>query len=47
MRGFKPKAAVELILRELQVEQGNDQKLVEKMRADAEDFLRRVGRGLI
>jgi len=46
-RGYKPKVAVELVLQEMEVEHGNDPKIMEKTRADAEDFLQRVRRGLI
>jgi len=47
MRGFKPKDAVELILQEIMLENRSDPKAVERARADAEDFLRRVKQGLI
>jgi hypothetical protein len=46
-RGYKPKVAVELVLHEMEFEQGNDTRLIEKARADAEDFLLRVRKGLI
>jgi hypothetical protein len=46
-RGYKPKVAVELVLHEMEFEQGNDTRLIEKARADAEDFLQRVRKGLI
>jgi len=43
-RGYKPKVAVELVLHEMEFEQGNDTSLIEKARADAEDFLLRAAR---
>jgi len=46
-RGYKPKVAVELVLQETEIEHGNDPRIMEKTRADAEDFLQRVRRGLI
>jgi hypothetical protein len=47
MRGYKPKDAVELVLREMVIEHGNDPRIMEKAHADAEGFLLRVRRGLI
>ena len=46
-RGYKPKIAVELALQETEIEHGNNPKMMEKARADAEDFLQRVRKGLI
>jgi hypothetical protein len=46
-RGYTPKVAVELVLQETEVEHGNDATIMEKARADAEDFLLRVRKGLI
>jgi len=46
-RGYKPKVAVELVLQETEIEHGNDPRIMEKTRADAEDFLQRVRRGTI
>jgi hypothetical protein len=46
-RGYKPKDAVELMLQETAFEFRNDPKIMEKARADAEDFLLRVRKGLI
>ncbi len=50
-RGYKPKVAVELVLHEIlhetEIGQGNDPRIMEKARADAEDFLLKVRRGLI
>jgi hypothetical protein len=47
MRGYKPKDAVELLLQQTVIECGNDPRMMEKARADAEDFLLRVRRGVI
>ena len=46
-RGYAPKVAVELVLHEMEFEQGNNSSAMEKARADAEDFLRRTRQGLI
>jgi hypothetical protein len=46
-RGYTPKVAVELALQETEVEHGNDPRIMERARADAEDFLRRARKGLI
>jgi hypothetical protein len=46
-RGYTPKVAVELILQEMEVEHGGHPTIMEKARADAEDFLLRVRKGLI
>jgi hypothetical protein len=48
-RGYKPKVAVELVLHEILHESGhgNDPRIMERARADAEEFLLRVRRGLI
>jgi hypothetical protein len=46
-RGYTPKVAVELVLQETEVEHGNDPRIMERVRADAEDFLQRAGKGLI
>jgi hypothetical protein len=46
-RGYKPKVAVELVLQEIDMEFGHKPNLMDKARADAEDFLRRVSKGLI
>jgi hypothetical protein len=46
-RGYKPKVAVELVLHEIEIEHGRDQSFMEKTRADAEDFLMKVRKGLI
>jgi len=46
-QGYTPKVAVELVLHEMEFEQGNNSSAMEKARADAEDFLRRVRQGLI
>ena len=47
MRGYKPKDAVELLLQQTAIEHGNDPRVMEKARADAEGFLLRVRKGLI
>jgi hypothetical protein len=46
-RGYTPKVAVELVLHEVEVEHGNDAKIMDKARTDAEDFLLKARRGLI
>ena len=46
-RGYTPKVAVELVLHEMEFEQGNNSSAMEKVRADAEEFLRKTRRGLI
>ena len=46
-RGYTPKVAVELVLHELEMEHIRNPRMVEKARAEAEDFLMRVRRGLI
>jgi hypothetical protein len=44
-RGYTPKVAVELALQETEVEHRNDPRIMEKARADAEDFLLRARKG--
>jgi hypothetical protein len=46
-RGYRPKVVVELVLQEVEITYGNDPRIMEKARADAEDFLQRVRKGLI
>ena len=46
-RGYTPRVAVELVLQETEVKHGSDSRMMEKARADAEDFLRRARKGLI
>jgi hypothetical protein len=46
-RGFKPRDAVEITLEEIMLEHGNNPKIIEKARADAEVFLSRVKEGLV
>jgi hypothetical protein len=46
-RGYTPKVAVELVLHEMEFEQGKNSKRMEKARTDADDFLRRARQGLI
>jgi hypothetical protein len=45
-RGYKPKDAVELVLEEILLEHRHDPKKIEQARADAEDFLSALRRGL-
>jgi hypothetical protein len=47
MRGFKPKDPAGSVLQETELEHGNDQKIMEKARADAEAFLLKLRKGLI
>jgi hypothetical protein len=47
LRGFKPKDAVELVLHEVATESGSNRTLMEKARADAEEFLAKLRKGLI
>jgi hypothetical protein len=47
MRGLKPKDAVEIMLQEIGLECGNNPKAMEKARADADEFLRRIREGRI
>jgi len=47
VRGYKPKDAVELVVEETALENRNDPRIMEKARADAEDFLLKVRKGLI
>ena len=46
-RGYTPKVAAELVLHEMEFEHGSDSRMMEKARAEAEDFLQRVRKGLI
>jgi len=50
-RGYTPKVAVELVLHEMRNEmeigRRNDPTIMEKARADAEDFLLKVHRGIL
>ena len=46
-RGFTPKVAVDLVLHDLEIKHRNDPRLMEKARAEAEDFLLKVRKGLI
>jgi hypothetical protein len=41
-RGYTPKVAVELALHETEIEHGSDPRIMERARADAEDFLLRA-----
>jgi len=46
-RGYTPKVAVELVLHELEVEQGFSPRVMEKARSEAEEFLAKLRRGVI
>jgi len=46
-QGYKPKDAVELVLQETALEHRNDARIIEKARADADNFLLQVRKGLI
>ena len=46
-RGYTPKVAVELILHDTEIGCGNDSRIMQKTRSEADDFLRRVRQGLI
>jgi len=46
-RGYKPKDAVEIVLQDLALEYMSDSRRMEKARAEAEEFLRKVRKGLI
>jgi hypothetical protein len=46
-RGYTPRVAVDLVLQETEVAHGNDPKIMEKARAEGEDFLLRARKGLI
>jgi hypothetical protein len=47
MRGLKPKDAVEIMLQEVALERGKNPKAMERARADADEFLRRIREGRI
>ena len=46
-RGYTPKVATELVLHEMEFEHSSNSTMMEKARAEAEDFLLRVRKGLI
>jgi hypothetical protein len=46
-RGYKPKDAVEIVLQDLALEHLNDSRRMEKARAAAEEFMRKVRKGII
>jgi len=46
-RGYTLKIAVELALHEMEAEHANNPRIIEKMRADAEDFLMKAHQGLM
>ncbi len=47
VQGYKPKDAAELVVQEAALENHNDPKIMAKARADAEDFLAKIRKGLI
>ena len=47
MRGFKPKDAVEVVLKEIALTCRNEPEAMEKARSAAEDFLQKIRKGLI
>jgi hypothetical protein len=46
-RGYTPKIAADLVLHEMEFEHASNSAVMEKARADAEDFLLKVRKGLI
>lgn len=46
-RGYKPRDAVELVLQETALESRNDERVMKKARADGDDFLQKLSKGLI
>jgi hypothetical protein len=46
-RGYTPKIAADLVLHEMEFEHSSNSAIMEKARADAEDFLLKVRKGLI
>jgi hypothetical protein len=46
-RGYTPKIAADLVLHEMEFEHSSNSTMMEKARADAEDFLLKVRKGLI
>jgi hypothetical protein len=46
-RGFTPKVAVDLTLHEIETEHAGNARVMEEARADAEDFLHKLRKGLI
>jgi hypothetical protein len=47
MRGFKPKDAVEVVLKEIGLAHRNEPDVMEQARSAAEDFLQKIRKGLI
>jgi hypothetical protein len=47
MQGFKPKDAAEIAMQEIIFENRSDSKVADRVKTEAEDFLRRVKSGLI
>lgn len=45
MRGYKPKDAVEAVMRELTAECNNDGQALKKLRAEAEQFMLKIQQG--
>lgn len=46
-RGYTPKVAADLVLHEMEFEHGSDSTRMQRARADADDFLQKVRKGLI
>jgi hypothetical protein len=46
-RGFTPKVAVDLTLHEIETDHAGNARIMEEARADAEDFLNKLRKGLI
>ena len=46
-RGYTPTIVVEIVFQEMEFEVGHNPRVMEEVRADAEDFLLRVAKGLI
>lgn len=46
-QGLKPKDAIDILLQELELEHGNDPKILGQARKDGEDYLRRIREGLV
>jgi hypothetical protein len=46
-RGLKPKDATDIVMQEMMLESRNDPKVLEQLRTQAHDFMRRVREGLL
>lgn len=46
-RGFKPRDAADITMQEILLEYGDDPKMIDRTRAAADEFMRRVKQGLI